>query len=293
MGIRLINSIQKRLFGEYTQYLLWALYESCVYRDGLVKLKLEIALNKYFRKKRYNEIVYDYLLNNYYKDNVFDFGFVRLPNENTGSFINQISGLILPYISQGTFLKNFESEGTYEQFGVSVENGDTVIDAGANIGIFSAYAASRGANVYAFEPVPETLACLKQTLDINQNKFSIIPLALSDKTGSTEIYIDPKSKGTASIVTDRNYHTVSIQSSTLDEWVETENIKQIDFIKADIEGAERLLLKGARNVLREFKPKLALCTYHFPDDPVIMEKLILDANPSYKITQSPQKLFAC
>ena len=49
---------------------------------------------------------------------------------------------------------------------------------------------------------------------------------------------------------------------------------------------------GAKRILKEFAPKLALCTYHLSDDPEVMEKLILDANPNYVIEHKWQKLYA-
>jgi hypothetical protein len=52
------------------------------------------------------------------------------------------------------------------------------------------------------------------------------------------------------------------------------------------------LLKGAKGVLRDFSPKIAICTYHSPDDPKILRDLILDANPNYKIIQGIMKLYA-
>jgi FkbM family methyltransferase len=284
-----INSIQKRLFGEYTRLIIRALYEACFYHDGLGKLKLELSLHKYFRTKKGSTIFYNYILKNYHKNNVFDFGFIRLPND-TPIFL--IIDLVLPYILTGKFFEYFQAEGSYEQFGVKIDSGDIAIDAGANSGIFSAYAASKGANVFAFEPVPETIVCLKQTLNINKNKFNIVPLALSDKTETTKIYIDSKGNGASSMMEDKHNGFVTVQSTTLDEWTNKENIKRIDFIKADIEGAERLMLKGAKNILREFKPKLSLCTYHYPDDPKIMKELILEANSTYKISQGTHKLFA-
>jgi FkbM family methyltransferase len=289
MGFHPINSIQKRLCGKYTRLIFQALYGLFVNHDKLGKLKFELSFNKYFRMKKISAVFFDYLMKNYYKNGLFDFGFICLPAD-TSVFI--LMDLVLPYILDGKFFKFFQNEGTYEQFDVKIDNDDIVIDAGANVGVFSAYAASKGANVFAFEPVPETITILKQTLDINKNKFNIVPLALSDKTGPAKIFIAPSGNGTNSIVEDQHNGSISIQSSTLDDWAEKENIKRIDFIKADIEGAERLMLKGAKNVLREFKPKLALCTYHFPDDPEIMKELILSANPTYKIWQGTHKLFA-
>jgi hypothetical protein len=52
------------------------------------------------------------------------------------------------------------------------------------------------------------------------------------------------------------------------------------------------MLKGARNVLKEFAPKLAICRYHLPDDPKTLKEIILDANPEYRIVQRKCKLYA-
>ncbi len=66
----------------------------------------------------------------------------------------------------------------------------------------------------------------------------------------------------------------------------------MDFIKADIEGAERKMLKGAKETLRKYAPKLSICTYHLPDDKEVLTKIILEANPAYIITYKWDKLYA-
>jgi hypothetical protein len=81
--------------------------------------------------------------------------------------------------------------------------------------------------------------------------------------------------------------------TTVDSFVAKNKLSRVDFIKADIEGEERTMLKGAAQTLRDFAPKLAICTYHYPDDPEVLEKIILNANPHYRIIQGPKKLFAC
>ncbi|HJJ95065.1 MAG TPA: FkbM family methyltransferase, partial [Methanocorpusculum sp.] len=65
-----------------------------------------------------------------------------------------------------------------------------------------------------------------------------------------------------------------------------------DFIKADIEGAERLMLSGAQKTLKEAAPKLSVCTYHFPDDKKVMKQLILQANQEYRIIDKWKKYYA-
>lgn len=66
----------------------------------------------------------------------------------------------------------------------------------------------------------------------------------------------------------------------------------MDFIKADIEGAERDMLTGAMETLRIHAPKLAICTYHLPDDPEILENIIRTANPAYTVKHRWKKLYA-
>jgi hypothetical protein len=68
-------------------------------------------------------------------------------------------------------LEGLMSEGPYgytaENFDVTVKSGDVVIDAGAWIGDFSAYASSRGAHAYAFEPTSDTFRKLQETAELN------------------------------------------------------------------------------------------------------------------------------
>jgi 31-O-methyltransferase len=53
----------------------------------------------------------------------------------------------------------------YLQAGVSISTGDVVVDIGANIGVFTLYAAKQGAQVYAYEPMPPTYAVLQQNVE--------------------------------------------------------------------------------------------------------------------------------
>ena len=186
-------------------------------------------------------------------------------------------------------------EGPYLYKDIQIKKDDIVIDAGANFGLFSALASSLGATVYAFEPVKITREkYLEETAKLNEN-INIISLALSNTIGN--IFIKGGSSVTASIVENLNKKESDlineiVSTITLDDWVKQNNISKIDFIKADIEGAERLMLEGAQWVLKNYAPKLAICTYHLPDDKKVLTDLILKANPNYKIIYKWKKLYA-
>jgi FkbM family methyltransferase len=179
-------------------------------------------------------------------------------------------------------------------FDVTVKKGDVVIDAGAWIGDFSSYAVSKGAVVYAFEPVENTFHWLRKTSDLNEGNIYPVKKGLGSKEEELTVLINKENSVANSFIIERKDATTEekLCITTLDKFVEENNLKKIDFIKADIEGAERDLLIGATNVLKEFAPKLIICTYHLPDDPEVLEKIIIEANPNYKIVHLKHKLFA-
>jgi FkbM family methyltransferase len=178
-------------------------------------------------------------------------------------------------------------------FDVTVKEGDVVIDAGAWIGDFSAYAVSKGAIAYAFEPVEETFHLLCKTAVMNGDGIFPIPKGLGNKECEILIAINKNNVGESSTVMKNNGDvSEKITITTLDKFVEENKLTKVDFIKADIEGAERDMLRGASNVLKTFAPKLAICTYHLPDDPEVLEKIIVEANPDYKVVHLRHKLFA-
>jgi FkbM family methyltransferase len=195
-------------------------------------------------------------------------------------------------------LDRYMGEGPYgykdEDFDVRVKQGDVVIDAGAWAGDFSAYAVSKGARCYAFEPVNKNFAMLCEMSALNVGNIHPIQKGLGAKECEINITISETNSGANSMVI-KNDHFLKeekIAVTTLDQFVAENNLSKIDFIKADIEGAERDMLKGATQVLKTFAPKLAICTYHLPDDPQVLEQIILEANPDYKVVHLRHKLFA-
>jgi hypothetical protein len=71
--------------------------------------------------------------------------------------------------------------------------------------------------------------------------------------------------------------------TTLDSFVKEKNLPRVDFIKADIEGAECAMLLGAAETIRKFRPKMALCIYHRAStDHWLVPETLLSICPNYR-----------
>ena len=173
--------------------------------------------------------------------------------------------------------------GVYEKGAVRIREGDVVFDLGAYVGTFTRYALSRGAEkVIAFEPEPTHIAFLKQTFaaEIESGRVHIVECAAWRETATLHFNCD-------SVVS----HVVpgggiEVPATTVDAITEKLQLQRVDFIKADIEGAERHALVGARRTLQQFRPRLAICIYHLPDDPAIITNLIKSYAPYLTVTNS-------
>jgi FkbM family methyltransferase len=302
---KVIFNIKRVMFRR--RYEQWTYLEAFAY--GLARAVNHSLYNKMFAKR---------LKNKYLKrdggESYFDFNGAKLPDVsgsiekmNTLKLVFEDVFLIPVFFNDSyeksvvNFLDQYMGEGPYGYtdgaFDVTIKKNDIVIDAGAWIGDFSAYAACKGACVYAFEPVNESYQLLCKTKTLNElgggwgGVIYPVQKGLGDRECEINISIDKDNSGGNSIVVEGNI-SERIAITTLDKFVKENRLERVDFIKADIEGAERDMLKGASSVLKTFAPKLAICTYHLPDDPEVLEKIILEANPDYRIVHLRHKLLA-
>jgi FkbM family methyltransferase len=204
------------------------------------------------------------------------------------SFFSEICDYVLPALLDDT---SMYAEGPAEHGPVRLDPGNIVIDAGANIGLFSLLAAAKGCEVHAFEPIPEVARCLDRAVTIFPS-IRPCPFALSDRTGVVDMALSEGTSTGHSFMIEAGSRTLQVDTITLDNYVASRRLRRVDFIKADIEGAERHLLRGARETLRNFAPRLSICTYHFPEDPQLLEALVREANPAYVIEHRWQKMYA-
>jgi len=126
--------------------------------------------------------------------------------------------------------------------------GETVIDIGANIGELSLFCAREGARVFAIEPDPiNYLALEKNTAGTD---IKALPLALWEKEKTLTFYSSIQ-KADSSLIQPKDYtHTLKLQAIPLDRLTEEQGIEHVFLIKADAEGAEPEVLRGAGRTLQ-------------------------------------------
>ncbi len=166
--------------------------------------------------------------------------------------------------------------------------GDIVLDCGANVGVYTKTALASGAKlVVAIEPAPENVECLRRNLapEIAAGKVIVYPKGVWDKDDTLALQRDPKNSARDSLfkLKGDGIDTIQVPLTTIDKLVAELQLDRVDFIKMDIEGAERNAVLGAKETLRRFKPRMALCVYHRPDDPVAIPRAVLDLAPGYHV----------
>ena len=150
-----------------------------------------------------------------------------------------------------------------------LREGMTVIDVGANEGVYTVFLASRvgpTGRVVAAEPSSRELVRLRKNLDINAfENVLVVEAAVGEEKGKADLAIAERNHAGQNTlggrVSNPKVATESVERvrvQTLDEMVSDARVGRIDFIKVDAEGAERSVLRGARRTLEMYQPVVQL-----------------------------------
>lgn len=169
------------------------------------------------------------------------------------------------------------------------KSADVVIDAGIGtlngkaMAPFLEYADIVGSEgfVYGFEPVPQYAKEIEQNIKEDGYKNAkVYPYGVWSENTTKDLYFGELSSSFVLPCYD-DPPTVKVKLISLDSFVEQNNIKKVDLIKMDVEGAETEALKGAENIIRQHKPKLVIAVYHKPEDFFNIISYINSLNPNY------------
>jgi FkbM family methyltransferase len=162
--------------------------------------------------------------------------------------------------------------GIYAYKGLGARAGDIVLDCGANVGVYTRIALDAGAaKVVAIEPAPENVRVLRTNFEreVAEGRVVVYLKGVWDKEDMLPRTIDPSNSAADTFVLPRGQgaKVQMLSVTTIDKIVAELGLERVDFIKLDIEGAERRALAGARATLAHYRPRMAVCVYHHKDDP--------------------------
>ncbi|HTP49825.1 MAG TPA: FkbM family methyltransferase [Anaeromyxobacteraceae bacterium] len=150
---------------------------------------------------------------------------------------------------------------------VGPERGDVVIDGGGALGdsaLWFAHRAGGSGRVVSFEFEPAHLTVFRENLSLNPSlagRVEIVPEALRARS---------ESGGSA-------------PARSIDDFVEASGLERVDFVKLDIDGAEKDALAGAERTLRRFRPRLAIAVHFRPEDIGVTPAHVLGLGLGYRV----------
>jgi FkbM family methyltransferase len=164
----------------------------------------------------------------------------------------------------------------YQKQHTEIEQGEVLLDIGTAEGLMPLTVIDKCEHIYMIEPSVAFFNTLHKTFRNEANKTTIYNCAVGNEDGM--ISFDENSlDGAISAKTNVILSTIPIHKI---DTIFNQNQK-ITYLKADIEGFEQEMLKGAAETIKRNKPKIAITTYHTQNDPKEIIALITSFVPEY------------
>lgn len=142
-------------------------------------------------------------------------------------------------------------------------------------------------HLYAFEPGGRQYRAMSKRMErlleewaIDPARVSLEQAGLAAENGEmvcTFTTDEPLRHGLAAEAEEDTAQSVPVYA--LDDYLDG---RPVSFIKADVEGWEVKLLKGAEQTIKRCKPKMALCAYHYPSDLYEIVEMVHTMVPEYR-----------
>ena len=208
--------------------------------------------------------IYDYLLQSFWMgDKVIEI-------EGSKMYVDFIEeDPVIQKTLQAYITTQHWDEATTKIFKQSINEGDTILDLGANIGYYSLLASQligKTGKVFAFEPEPRNFKILQKNIDLNNyNNIHAFQKAVSDENTSLTLYISEKDSGAHTIrptKVEREFENeVKVEVVRLDDFLK-DKTEKIDIVKMDIEGYEVEVLRGGMSTWEKVEKCKILIEVH-------------------------------
>ncbi|MGA1227595.1 MAG: FkbM family methyltransferase [Tamlana sp.] len=165
----------------------------------------------------------------------------------------------------------------YRKDKTEIEEGEVLLDIGTAEGLFPLVVAKKCKKIFLVEPSKLFVNCLKTTFEPFKHKVTIYNVAVGNIDGVIDFHEDSLSGKIGESQKENPSKTAIKRIDTL-----IPQDEKITYLKADIEGFEFEMLKGAENTIKRNKPKIAITTYHKENNAQEIINLILSYVPEYK-----------
>jgi FkbM family methyltransferase len=170
-------------------------------------------------------------------------------------------------ISKSIFVTGRYEPNEFRLLSRILSAGMTFIDVGANMGLYTIFAAHRvqpTGRVISIEPSAREQELLLQNIGLNRfGNVAVLPAAVADRSGTVELLVAPFERSGHNTLGRFGYdtkldHSETVRTITLDSLLDSEGLDRVDVIKIDIEGGELSALRGAAQMLSAHHPALLL-----------------------------------
>jgi FkbM family methyltransferase len=183
-------------------------------------------------------------------------GITNALSKNTLILINKVKYLASASDSLFILSPEFEQD-VWKHF--KPKRGEIFIDIGAHVGKYTLQVATIVGNeglVIALEPHPENWQVLLKAISLNKlRNIVVLNVAAWERDCKLNIFIGDES-GHHSAKQNRGLGYIEVEARAVDNIVEELNLKRVDWLKIDVEGAELEVLKGLKNTLTKYAPKV-------------------------------------
>ena len=146
-----------------------------------------------------------------------------------------------------------------------IKNDSVVIECGCHIGTHTLKMATLCKKIYCFEPMPTTHEILNKNIVLNNITNAIVfKKGVADKIGITKYgWIPDHNPGASGLdnnpmgkppMTNAANKIIEVELTTIDSL----ELDKVDFMKIDVEGYETLVIQGAMNTIKKYKPIICM-----------------------------------